>query len=184
VHVRTRRPPAAAEEITMIEQPATIDQVEQPAIINQADQVDQVEPIETAGTDETRLILPPINHAAPGSRKLEKERRRLADAWILAREDYNETVDDVNEARDQVIAYPDNADAAKQLEKDLERLNTQRKRLNQVREDYHAYLISRMVTNDGTSVDEALDRISQNDFDALVTLDVESVVIPKPTAGS
>jgi hypothetical protein len=155
--------------------------IEESAII---DQVDQVEPIEPAGADETRLILPPIDHAAPGSRKLEKERRRLADAWIVAREAYNECVDDVNEARDQLIAHPDNADAAAQLEKDLERLNTHRKALGVARENYHEYLIGRMVTNDGTSVDEALDRISQNAFDALVTLDVESVVIPKPTAGS
>ena len=139
---------------------------------------------QTTPAEETRLILPPIDHAAPGSRKLEKERRRLSGAWIDAREAYNETVDDMNEARDALLASPESVEARETLEREVARNRDAMKVLVDARENYHEYLIGRMTTSDGTSVADALDQISQNDFDLLVTLDVESVVIPKAGAGT
>jgi hypothetical protein len=132
---------------------------------------------------ETRLILPPIDYAAPGSRRLEKERRRLSGAWIEARDTYNETVDDLNEAREALLANPEHEGAKETFEREVARNRAALRALAEARDNYHEYLIGRMTTNDGTSVADALDAISQNDFDLLVTMDVESVVIPKVGAG-
>lgn len=137
-------------------------------------------------TTETRLILPPINYAAPGSRQLEIERRRFAGAYQEAVSEYNETIDDLNDAREAVIANPDptNLDAHTALKHELARHKAEQKRLDEAREAYHQHLIGRMTTNDGTSVDEALRFISYDDFLALCRSDVESVAIPKPSATS
>lgn len=135
-------------------------------------------------SSELRLTIAPIDYAAPGSRRLELTRQTLSRAFTSAIEVYNESIDAMNDARDLVVADPANADGVLALEAAIAAVTTTRAALAASREAYHQHLIGRMTTSDGTSVDDALDMISWDDFSALVRSDVESVVIPKVGAAS
>lgn len=136
--------------------------------------------------DETPTILrvEPIDYNAPGSLKLERDRRRLSTEYLATIAAYNDAADAFNAARTAMLDQPDAASLLSTLETAANALQSARDAMNVAREAYHAHLMTRMTTNDGTSVSDALDRISMNDFTALVTHDVETVVIPKVGAAN
>ncbi len=97
----------------------------------------------------TKLIVTPIDPAAPGSWRKRNEFYRLARRFKAAQTD------------------GDNTEVAVAMA------------------DFNDYLISRLKTDDGTPIDELLDRLSANEFDELMgALATEADAVPPTSASS
>ena len=126
----------------------------------------------------TQLIVAAIDPDAPGSFQLDRQRREINAAVEQAVDEFNALVDPFNELREALIAEPDNADWQAKMEETASRLAAARLAMDAAKDRRREFIVSRLETNDGTPVEDALARISLRSFEQLVTGVMHQVIVP------
>lgn len=132
----------------------------------------------------TILIVRGVDFDERGSFKSNRARKRLFNAWREAANIHDALIDDLNALDAAVTRDPDNADLIAQRMDVRRKFETAKLQVEAAREALEDFYIARATTNDGTSVEDALEDATASQIWSMAMLDGGVSVIPKATTAS